>query len=147
MDRCYKKQLNYGGYEYYGGRGIRVCDEWHLFINFLYDMGKRPDGTTLDRKENEGNYEPNNCRWATSAVQAQNRRTTILTFNDVQEILGRLEHHESKQSIADRFGVSKATVKDIKQGRSWPQMERPWKNGGRIPVAVQKYRVLRDSKL
>jgi len=60
-------------YPSYGGRGVTICDRWRTFVNFLADMGDRPEGKTLDRFPNRnGNYEPGNCRWATPQEQADN---------------------------------------------------------------------------
>lgn len=71
-------------YKDYGGRGISVCARWDDFAVFLGDMGPRPVGMSVDRKDVNGNYEPNNCRWADAKTQANNKRS-----NHVIEFCGR----------------------------------------------------------
>ena len=62
--------------------GITICESWGKFANFLSDMGERPEGMTLDRVNNAGNYEPSNCRWATKGEQRRNRRDVrFYTYN------------------------------------------------------------------
>lgn len=70
--RCLNR--NDDRYYQYGGRGILICERWNIFNNFLADMGIRPKGTSLDRINVDGNYEPSNCRWATPKEQSRNLR-------------------------------------------------------------------------
>lgn len=87
----------------YAQRGIKICEQWKRFENFLADMGERPVGTTIDRINNDGNYEPGNCRWATVGEQSYNRRTTVF-----------LEHAGLRlpiQQWAMRIGIRACTIR------------------------------------
>ena len=85
----------------YGGRGITVCERWQTFINFYADMGPKPPGLSIERIDNNGNYEPNNCKWATSLEQMRNRRCSI--YLEVGGI--RLPLMEWSKRTGIRYGV------------------------------------------
>lgn len=100
-------------YDNYGGRGITVCERWlNSFPNFLADMGPRPEGKTIDRfPNNNGNYEPGNCRWANAIEQANNRRNSRrIEFNG--EALTLIEW-------AHRTGIRSATIERRIYERGW----------------------------
>lgn len=81
IQRCYNP--NASRYQRYGGRGVTVCDRWRLSFDAFYaDMGDPPDGTSIDRIDNDRGYEPGNCRWATPQEQANNRYTNVLIEHD-----------------------------------------------------------------
>ncbi len=119
IKRC--EQPSSINYSSYGGRGIKVCDRWHVFENFLADMGERPDGKSLDRINVNGDYAPGNCRWATSSEQARNTtRTPKVEFNGREFGLS---------DLADTLGISPQTVR-ARQRRGVP-LDSPRWNGAR----------------
>jgi hypothetical protein len=116
--RCSNK--NHPNYDRYGGRGIGFCDSWKDYATFLRDMGRRPtDEHTLDRINNDGDYAPGNCRWATRAEQARNRSTTKLTLEDVDDIRTLLSEGLSQTGIARLYGVKQPLISKIKLGTKW----------------------------
>jgi hypothetical protein len=93
-----------GAYSDYGGRGIRVCKEWHRFENFLADMGHPPPRLTLERKDNDGHYEPGNCTWATYSDQLSNRRNNHL--------LGAFGREQTLTQWSKEYGIPVTTLKN-----------------------------------
>lgn len=110
LSRC--RNPNHRQFKNYGGRGITVCDRWSLFENFEADMGVRPEGGMLDRRENDGPYSPENCRWATRQEQNSNRRNCIYVPHGTEKVT--LKEYCRREALPYR-----AIVKRI-QDRNWP---------------------------
>ena len=91
-------------YQNYGGKGITVCERWTKFENFHEDMGPRPDGRTLDRIDNEGNYEPSNCKWSTASEQMNNRRNTVMINGEPLAVVAR-RHGMKPRVLYKRYVV------------------------------------------
>lgn len=104
----------------YGGRGITICDRWlNNFDNFLEDMGKRPTPDhQIDRINNNGNYEPSNCRWVSQLQNARNKRVT-LTEHQVKEIRKHLYMGLQNLEVESITGVSRTKISNIKCGYTY----------------------------
>lgn len=111
--RCFNKKSN--NYKYYGGRGISVCDIWvNDFVKFMTDMGARPSNQhSIDRIDNNGNYEPNNCKWATKSEQSINRRNVNL-----------YEHNNMIKTVSDwnrHFNLSPCTLQSYLKNHTFQE--------------------------
>jgi len=108
-------------YARYGGSGIKICDEWLDFRSFLKDMGSRPRGTTLDRIDSTGNYEPNNCRWATPTAQSRNtKRNHKIIISGAERALA---------DVADNFLIPRRILYYRIVRQKWPvykALNLPW---------------------
>lgn len=117
LSRC--RNPNFAKYRDYGGRGIKVCSRWELgehgrsgFECFFEDMGQRPTAKhSIDRKDNDGHYEPSNCRWSTNKRQANNRRSN--------RKLAYLGETLSMMDMAEKYGISYYVLRN-RISRGWP---------------------------
>lgn len=114
--RCMKYRCNNhknANYYLYGGRGIKVCKRWESFQNFYADMGAKPTAQhSLDRKNNNGNYEPSNCRWATPTEQQRNSRQ-----NRQWKIAGVI--YNSLAEASEKTGIHRATIQSRSKKEKW----------------------------
>lgn len=106
-------------WKWYGGRGIKICDRWSDYAMFLEDMGERPEGKTIDRIDNDGDYEPNNCHWATQLEQT--RKQSKNTLNEITVIQLRIDRASGMtyQAIAEKYGISKTSAHRCAVGKTW----------------------------
>jgi hypothetical protein len=120
IQRCYNK--NGTGYYRYGARGIKVCNKWReSFIAFIDDMGMKPfDKAQIDRKDNDKDYCPENCRWTTCIENVRNSSSTKLTTQIVFSIRSKSYNSwNEKKEIASIYNISIATIYDILSYRTW----------------------------
>jgi hypothetical protein len=108
-----KKHKRYLGY---GGRGVFVCEPWLKFSGFVKDMGEKPEGLSIERIDNNGGYEPSNCRWATIAEQCHNKRNNSLSWGIVKTLRALdLPYKE----LEKRFGIYHGTIGKVKRNEIW----------------------------
>ncbi len=121
-----KRCLNSGHklYHRYGGRGITVCARWiDSFATFYNDMGDKPfPKAELDRIDNDGNYEPSNCAWVTSAMNCRHTSRTILTVEKAREIRELYSTgNYTKKQLGIEFGVYPASIRQIVNNKAWKE--------------------------
>jgi hypothetical protein len=107
----YSSNKDYEKYKHF-----TIETRWDKFLNFYFDMGKCPEGMTLDRKNNNEGYSKENCRWATPLQQARNRRSTKLSMDNIAEIKSLLKNTPN-YIIAKQYCVSQQLICDIRHGR------------------------------
>jgi hypothetical protein len=115
-------------YPQYGGRGISVCSRWDSFVNFREDMGPRPLGTTIERINNDGDYTPENCRWATPVEQGRNKGNNRIITHDGRTMCMATWAEEvgiSYAALRQRLYRGWAVARALEQPqRSWPRSDR-----------------------
>lgn len=109
--RCYNK--NYRLYKDYGGRGIRVSKEWHMFENFRDDMIPTYNiNLSIDRKDNNKGYSKENCKWSTQEEQNKNKRMQKLDIQKIYDIRKRYEYGNGRL-LAKEYGVNPAVISEV----------------------------------
>jgi len=124
IQRCYNPKTKW--FYRYGGRGIAVCQEWrcnaYSFIAWARSHGYEK-GLLLDRENNDGNYEPSNCRWVTPAISTRNSRHTKLHAEEIPLIRSMIAEGRTNVFIGQQFGVNPRTISGIRCGHYWTDIQ------------------------
>jgi hypothetical protein len=122
LQRCLNHKNS--SYANYGGRGIKVAESWFKFEDFYADMGDLPGpGYTIERVDVNGNYEPGNCIWLPKALQAHNKRNTVLTVDLVRNLRRAKKNGEKVRSWARRHGISETACYQASLKQSWAKID------------------------
>ncbi len=128
--RCYNPKNK--AFRFYGARGIKVCERWSDIHNFLSDMGERPKGHSIERINNEGDYTPENCKWATPIEQGSNTRNShVITIDGISKTVSQWAHVSSVSRRAIGMRLEKgwperAAIFTPRQGRTCPESFSDW---------------------
>lgn len=117
IQRCYNSNNN--NFVHYGERGISICDQWRFDFKSFYDWAVSNgylEGLTIERKNNNLNYSPDNCYWATMTEQSRNKRTTVLSESDVRNIRS---NSRPPLEIAEQYNTTPSYISSIKNNRVW----------------------------
>lgn len=106
-------------WQWYGGRGVKICEQWSDYSVFLADMGERPAGMTIDRIDNNGDYEPSNCQWATQLEQTRKQEKNVLTEETARQLKSDRADGMTYQELGKKYGVSKTTAHRCNIGATW----------------------------
>jgi hypothetical protein len=121
MDRCYNPDNE--NYHHYGGRGIGVCERWRVLESFIQDVGRRPSSQlSLDRKDNNGNYGPDNFRWATRTEQARNTRRNVMNAELAADLKWTKARGGDVTAWCRRHGIKNGTAFAVTRGITWKEV-------------------------
>ena len=106
-------------WKWYGGRGIRICSRWDIFEAFLQDMGERPEGMTLDRVDNDGDYEMSNCVWASHKDQTRKQLKNKLNMESAESLRADRVAGMTYKALAAKYGIDQKTAYQCVQMLTW----------------------------
>lgn len=117
--RC--RDRNHKSWKWYGARGIKVCERWASFANFVADMGPKPPGLSIDRIDSNGDYEPANCRWVDMLTQARNKTTNRLDLPTAERIRQEYEARGRTgiRPMARVYNISPQLLRRVVRGEIW----------------------------